>query len=323
MGQLTVLVTGASGFLGAHVVSALRQRGHSVVALVRQTQRAPQSWLTDQSITTVVSDLLDPTDELLNRCADCDAVVHCAALMSGTDQDHAAATLPMTEQAGRMMSKGAHLVLVSSLSVYDVSSLAAFAELDETSPLEGDGAGRDAYCRAKLAQEQIARRIASERELGLSILRPGAIFGPGRLWNSHVGIAQGPILVRIGKRGQIPLSFVDHTAEAIALAVEDRKGCGVVNVVDDDLPERGAFVTALRLTGWPRATLPLSYSLFKKLAPIVGNLPGSPGLFRRKTLAARLQPQRYSNALLHDRLGWTPRFGFEQAMRRSIERNNP
>jgi len=322
MGGMKILVTGAGGFVGRHTVATLRERGHHVLALVRQRSGAFLDWSDDPGIQIIVSDLNSPAEKLQMACTDCDAVVHCAALMSGSDEDHAASTLPMTEQIGRMMPKGAHLVLVSSLSVYDVSAVPAFAVLDEATPLEQDGIGRDAYCRAKLAQESIARKLATDRGLVLSILRPGVIFGPGRLWNSHLGLGFGPFLLRIGRQGQLPLSFVEHTAQAIALAVEQREGCGVVNVIDDDLPDRGVFVKALQRTGWPRVILPLRYSLFSRIAAIGELLPRSPGLFRRKTLVARLQPQRYSNAMLHDRLGWTARYSFEQALSLSIEKDH-
>ncbi len=322
MGELTVLVTGASGFLGRHSVAGLRCRGRSVVALVRQLGNVPPDWHEDPGIRIVVSELVSPSDELRDICSGCQAVVHCAALMSGSDQDHAAATLPMTEQIAQMMPTGAHFVLVSSLAVYDASSLMEKAVLDESSPLEADGLGRDAYCRAKLAQERIARQIADERGLVLSILRPGVIFGPGRLWNAHLGLALGPALLRVGAQGQIPLSYVEHTAKALAQALELPEGCGEVNVVDDDLPERADFVTALKKSGWPRVVVPVPYKLFAALAPIVGLLPHAPGLFQRKTLEARLRPMRYSNTRLHDRLGWEPRCSFEQAVNHSIERDN-
>ena len=71
------------------------------------------------------------------------------------------------------------LVLASSLSVYQMA--APGDELTEEWPLAPDAPGLDAYASAKLAQEEVARRMSAARGWDLTILRPGFIWGTGRL----------------------------------------------------------------------------------------------------------------------------------------------
>jgi len=74
---MRVLVTGAAGFLGSHVVSTLRSRGEEVRALVRPGR--PRAWVEATGAEIVEGDLLDEKS-LRQACRGVDAVVHCAAL---------------------------------------------------------------------------------------------------------------------------------------------------------------------------------------------------------------------------------------------------
>ena len=162
---------------------------------------------------------------------------------------------------------------------------------------------RDAYTRAKLAQEA----AVSASGLSSCIARVGAVWGPGRLWNAHLGVPLGPVLIRIGAGGEVPLAHVQNVALALVMLAET--GVGVINVVDDDRPSPRAYVAALRSGGWPRLVIPLSWRVLDALCALP--LPG--GLFRRPTLRARMMPRRYSNARLHD-LGWSPIIGFQAGL---------
>ncbi len=317
--QLNVLVTGANGFIGGYVTSKLLSRNHTVSVVVRRQRAVRPDWRENVAIQPIISDLVDATAELTRACAKADVVVHCAAAMTGDDDTHKHDTLLATEQLVRVMRPGSHLILISSLAVYDYAALSDFAVLDETMPLEQHPEKRDAYCRAKLLQEEIARSSAKERGIALSVLRPGVVFGPGRLWNAHLGIGLGPVLLRIGTKGEVPVSFVEHTAEVISLTAEQDKSVGILNVLDDECPSRSAYVKHLERTGWPKWVIPLPYNLLLLLAAVCTRLPGMPGLLRKPVLAARMKPIRYSNAHLQARLNWRPTMGFEQALRRSAK----
>jgi nucleoside-diphosphate-sugar epimerase len=338
---LTLAVTGAGGFIGRHVVAAARERGHRVCALVRSGRSALPAWGEDPMITVCPVDLAadGAADRVAAALKDADAVIHAAAAMTGDDQHHARDTLGAfkTLLAGlkARQPKPPRLVLVSSIAVYDVAALAEGATLDETTPLERDPGERNAYTRSKLAQEALALEAAEAEGLEVRIMRPGAVFGPNRLWNGHIGQPLGPVLLRLGTGGQVPVSFVEHCAEALVLAAErpmardDRTGAPsggrveIINVLDDDLPDRSRYIAALKASGWPRIVVPGSWRPLAAMGALLSSLGRAvpvlgariPGLLRPSIIHARLKPVRYSNARLHERLGWQSSLPFEGAMR--------
>lgn len=294
MGALTLVITGAAGYLGRATVAEARARGHRVRAVTRTAAQGGET----------VCDLARGVPPA--ALAGADAVIHCAAALTGDE----AAMLRDTVTATRNLmtaarAAGVPVVLAGSMAVY--AGLAG-PVIDETSPLERDLAGRDGYSRAKIAQEEVARGAG----VPLRILRIGALWGPGRLWNAHLGVRLGPVLVRMG-RGPIPLAHVAHAAQALVLAAETRwQGVEVVNVVDDDLPDPRTFLAALPHP--PRIVLPVPFALMDLAARAAGPLgPRRPGLLRRAALHARMAPRRYPNARLHA-LGWFPRLTFAAGM---------
>ncbi|MEO0830200.1 MAG: NAD(P)-dependent oxidoreductase, partial [Pseudomonadota bacterium] len=175
-----IVITGASGFVGRHAVQAARAAGHSVVALTRQARD-------DLGADTVHAlDLGTPgaADALVPILDGADAVIHAAAAMAGDDAAHAHGTLAPTRavlSALKAVSGPVRLVLVSSFSVYGFASLPEGTLLTELTPLEPEPQKRDAYTRAKLAQEELAVAAARKTGRDLWLIRPGAIYGPGRL----------------------------------------------------------------------------------------------------------------------------------------------
>jgi nucleoside-diphosphate-sugar epimerase len=161
-----VVVTGASGFIGSHLVHALRERGNHVRALVRPgSQRRPPAGA------EAVHEPL--TAEGVARAAEgSDVVFHLAGLTrapneakfmrANTEGAHAAAL--GARQAG------AKLVLVSSLA-------AAGPGTPERPRRESDPpAPITPYGRSKLEGE---RRATSVAGLQWSIIRPSGVYGPG------------------------------------------------------------------------------------------------------------------------------------------------
>ena len=287
MGALNILVTGAAGFVGSAALAEALARGHAARGLVRAQ-----------------ADLA--TDDLSQVLAGVDVVIHCAAALHGDDATQARDTGLATQRLIAAMSHQSarpKLVLVSSMNVY-AGDLPPGTLIDETTPTEPAPALRDAYTRAKLGQEA----AVAASGLTCCILRVGAVWGPGHVWNAHLGVPLGPVLIRIGATGELPLAHVRNVALALVIAAET--GTGIINVVDDNRPSPKDYVAALRRDGWPKLVVPLPWRLFDLLCGLP--LPG--GLFRRPTLRARMMPRRYTNARLHT-LGWAPVVGFDPDLR--------
>ena len=175
-GVRRLVVTGATGFLGREVVRAAEAAGASVVPVSR-SGGAP--------LDLAAADAEARLTELLTEGAPA-TVIHLAGLMSGNDAEHEAGTVAPTRAVLAAIRAAAppapapadglpDLVHASSLSVYGYAALPDGATLDETTPLETRPQARDAYARAKLAQEAMLLRAAQRRGLRARVLRPGAI----------------------------------------------------------------------------------------------------------------------------------------------------
>jgi nucleoside-diphosphate-sugar epimerase len=331
----TILVTGAGGFIGSHVTAAAAARGHRVIGLGRRA--GPGVAVLDLGAQGAAAAL----DRLLDSI---DAVIHAAAALGGNDAMHRRDTVGATAALMRALrdhlartGRAPALVLVSSIAVYDCRCVPEAGVVDEQTPLEAHPEARDAYVRAKLAQEALVTEAATEG-LRVSILRPGIVFGPGRLRNAHLGPAIGPLLLRsIG--GALPVCSVWRCAEALVLAAEHSLSVPVsdpaerpvaVNILDDDLPDRTRFVAALREAGWPRLVLPCPWRLVlavatvaeraTQLLPGLGQYVGArlPGLLRPAVVHARLKPLGFAAARLKGMRAPSPGRGFEAVMNQAI-----
>ncbi|WLR94982.1 NAD-dependent epimerase/dehydratase family protein [Shinella zoogloeoides] len=295
MGGLKVCITGAAGFLGQAAVSEARRRGHGVCAVVRHISQVPLAWAADPAIRVVEADLSKPGRSVQQAVAEADSLLHLAARMRGDDAQMRAGTLAPTRALLALQPR--RFVLASSLSVYDATALPPHDALDETCRTERRPNLRDAYCRAKLAQETLVLQSGTNAW----ILRIGILYGQGRLWNAHLGLRLGRLVIGPAG-GQLPLCHVRTAAAALVRGAEQApRGIEIVNVLDDQLPERGVYIAALRARGDVSRHLPVGWSVPYFLAGLVRDR--GPGLLRRPVVAARLKPLTYPNRRMQARLG--------------------
>jgi 2-alkyl-3-oxoalkanoate reductase len=184
---MRALVTGANGFLGRAVVSALLARKVDVRALVR-----PAASLDDLGWSPAVDVFradLRSTGNLEQAFEGVDVLVHLAAAVTGGEDAQLAASVNGTERLLGAMAKTPckRLILASSFSVYDWSRIRG--TLDEDSPIEDapDLYSRDGYSIAKSWQERVARRFAEKHGWELTVLRPGFIWGRDHAYLAALG----------------------------------------------------------------------------------------------------------------------------------------
>ncbi|WP_425097885.1 NAD-dependent epimerase/dehydratase family protein [Tropicibacter sp. S64] len=316
----TVLITGASGFVGGAAVREARRRGLAVIAQYRSLPHA--AWEADPGITPVKLDLAAPNARhlLADLMPQVDAIVHAAAHLGDDPLQHERLTLGGTRALlAAIQGHGPRFVLVSSIALYDTMALEPGDTLDEQSPIERPETARDSYSRAKLDQEALVREALHAAWL----IRPGAVWGPGRTWHALLGFWASKLFVRIGgEEGELPLIHVDSLARILLNAVQTvPMGLATVNALDDDRPSRARFVAAHRAaTGWPRFVLPVSYAQWLRVVRLVRPLSAAlPGLFREPVARARLMPLTYPNTVLRGVLGGEDRAPFEDLLSRSVE----
>ncbi|GGG78324.1 NADH(P)-binding protein [Salipiger pallidus] len=308
-----VLITGASGFIGRACVAEALSRGLEVVAVVRGS--APDL---GPDVTVLRSNLSLPGSVNLLKPAlkGCTGVIHAAAHLGGDESAIEADTLTATGNLLAALPQDMRLVLVSSITVYDTGRAQPGDSITEDWPLFLPGQAPDAYANAKLAQEAQARL----RGAPLWILRPGAVWGPGRTWHALNGVDAGPLHLTLTSGGELPIAHVTRTAHAlVAAALTDPGEVRAINVIDDDRPTRDRFVTAHRAaTGWPRLALPLPWGVWAALAralvPVAHKVPG---LLREPVLKARIMPLRWPNTALREALGGADTDRFETLLHAS------
>lgn len=312
------LVTGATGFLGRHLVDALRAREHEIVALVR-TASAP---LPD-GVVRVVGDVTDRAS--LERAMDGVAgVFHCAGFVSRRPEDaeklhdvHVRGTKNVLEAA---VARGVKRVVVASTSgTVAVSDDPDFvATEDDPTPI--GLLNRWPYYRAKLFAEQAALE-ANGRALpdnaGLFevvCVNPTLLLGPGDVHGSSTED------VRLFLERKIPvvppggISFVDarDAAEALALAMEKgvagrRYLVGACNMTLRELFARLERISGVRA---PMLPMPRMAELARAGAEMLERVAGRVGMSLPVDAVSVDMANHYwylDASRAENELGWAPR----------------
>ncbi len=325
MGDVTLAITGANGFLGRACVAEARRRSLPVIAIYRSKPLA--DWAGDTGITPLQLDLTAPdaADRLIAALPEGGAIIHAAAHLGDDPQSVARDTLQATRAVHAAWRQNqARMVLISSLAVYDTDRLSPGDALTEATPLiplpSTPAEARDAYAGSKRLQEAIF--LDDDAFQDGWILRPGALWGAGRTWHALQGFWASRLFVTIGSKGELPLAHVDLAARiAVKAACTPTSRPDVLNVFDDDRPTRARFLRAhRRCHGWPRLNISIPFglwrSLTKVLKPISGHLPG---LFQDSILRARLMPLRYPNTGMRSAFPGEDADTFEGLMSRTAE----
>jgi nucleoside-diphosphate-sugar epimerase len=313
-----VLVTGAAGFLGTHVIRQLVDRGHFVRAVLRTAGRTrPQEW--NDRVQVVYADLRVSSD-LKTLFDGIDVLIHLAAAMHGTAEEQRAETLVSTERlldAMRTARTASHIVLAGSCSVYDW--VAVRVTLNEDSPLDAEINDRDGYATAKILQERLARKNAQENQWTLSVLRPGFIYGSGASPAAGAGLRLGCVFLVVAPRARLRLTHVENCARAFVEAAEKRID-GTFNIIDDEHVSAWRYAGRLnkRESGLLRVPVPYHAGLMMaKLATGASRTmpkPGSvklPGILNPRQYCARFKPLQYDNHRAKEGLGWRSQPYFE------------
>ena len=328
---MRVLVTGTGGFLGRHVAASLLEQGVGHLRL--HFRGAPPPGFVEglatrfpaATIETAAANLLYRHDlEAVVDGVDC--VVHAAAGMRGAAADMFANTVVGTRNLlDACVAAGVRRVtLVSSFSVYRTERLASGAVHDESVPIEEVGISKGAYAHAKTRQERLVASYRETHGLETVTLRPGVIYGPGSAGpSSRVGISAMGLFFSLGRRAELPLTYVENCADAIALAALRASDGAAYSVVDDGLPDCAGYLRGYRARKRGMRVLPVPYWALLLGSRVLlaynrrskGQLPA---VFTPYIVRSMYRGFRHSNAALK-RLGWQPRVATEEGMRRTFE----
>ncbi len=296
-----VLVTGASGFVGPHLVAALQRDGAAVTA----TSELPSDTAPEVGCPHVTCDIrhADEVERLIGDTAP-DGVIHLAA------QSHVPTAWERPEMTWDINTLGALRLLrtctdtptrVLVVSTGEVYGKPARVPVDESVPVHP----RNPYAASKAAAEILTRQMAEAGQVAAVTVRPFSHTGPGQT-PQFVCAAFAEQIARIEAGVQGPTVRVGNlTAQRDFLDVRD-----VVR----------AYLLALRL-GEPGAVLNIASGEPRSIESILQTLLGlSDTAIEVEQDPARLRPSDTpviagDASRLRDATGWAPAIPFEQTLR--------
>jgi nucleoside-diphosphate-sugar epimerase len=310
----TVLVTGATGFLGGALALALAAEGVIVRALVRRPGRDAHLRAVP-NISVVPGDLTQP-HTLAEAVTGCQVVFHAGAALWGSLGAQMAANRDGTRHLAEASADAGvgRFVHVSTVSVYGYKNRGEVTEATPPAP------GHDPYGISKLAAERALGEVAQVRGLVISLVRPGMIYGPrSGMWTGQmfrVARRRPTVFIGDGRGSCYPIHVDDVVGLARLLATHPAAGGQVFNCTPDPSPTWREFLGAYaRLAGhdrWlavPPALLWPAALLAGWLAPANGPLKDLPDLlpFSQSTVT-------YSTAKARDLLGWSPQIALDEGI---------
>ena len=299
MAEGRVLVTGASGFVGPHVVAALLQAGYRLRLAQRSRQPVPAG-----AEAIVTGDLSAPVDW---RAAleGVDHVVHMAGLAHAGPGLEEALYRRINTEATLELARTAEAAGVRRF-VY-LSSIKAQTDAFDGPPLREDmqPAPGDAYGRSKLAAE----RGLAAFELDWVALRPVLIYGPGVKANmaALLKLAQLPVPLPFGGlKAPRSLLAVENLASAVLFALTPACPARRAYAAADPDPVSVADMLAAMRAGLGRGPglLPVPEAWLRRLARLAGRaetflkLAGSLVARPERLLSAGWQPQAETKSAL-------------------------
>lgn len=320
------LVTGATGFLGRHAARRLVQLGWEVSGLGRSSSAG--KLLEQEGVRFIQADLRDAV-AVAQACAGQDYVFHCGALSApwGAYDEFYGSNVEGTRHiiAGCQKHGAERLIHISTPSIYFDYNPRRLIRESESLPLRP----ANTYAATKLLAEQEVLQACQE---GLSalILRPRAIFGPEdqalfpRLLEAN---RKSGVPMLNGGQAMIDLTYVDNVVDAMLLgcsAGPDAMGQAYNISNGEPFGFRELLHKLFGMLEIPLQTrsipYPVAYGLAGALELAYRVLPlrGEPPL-TRYTVGSVGMTQTLDISLARERLGYVPRVGVEEGLRRFAE----
>lgn len=237
--SVKVLVTGADGFIGSHLVEALVARGVDVRAFVYYNSFDSWGWLdrapepVKRALDVFAGDIRDPHG-VRTAMKGCDCVLHLAALIAIPFSYHSPDSYVDTNVKGTLnvlqAARELGLRRVVHTSTSEVYGTARFVPITEEHPLQG----QSPYSASKIGADQLAYSFHASFGLPVVIARPFNTYGPRQSARAVIPtvitqIASGARQVKLGATSPTrDFSFVRDTVGAFIALMESDRGVGEV-----------------------------------------------------------------------------------------------
>ena len=313
---MSVLLTGASGFVGAGVLGTLRERGVAVRPVVRAASSTAH-----MEDAVVVSDL-DAAADWTAALHGVTAVIHCAArahIMRDEALDplaeyrrvNVAGTLRLAQQAAAAGVR--RFVFISSIKVNGEST-----QLGRPFTADDVPAPEDAYGLSKAEAEAGLRQLAQETGMEVVIIRPVLVYGPGVKGNFksllHV-VARGiPLPLGCARHNCRSLVALENLVDLIVLCTTHPKAANQAFLVSDgeDLSTAELLQRVAQAQGVNARLWPVPVMLLRLAAATLGK--GAPAQRLLGSLQVDIGKTR-------ELLGWNPPLTVAQGLQKAVEGN--
>ncbi len=304
-----VLITGAGGFIGSHLAERLVELGASVRALVHYNALGTWGWL-DQSpvknrLEVVAGDICD-RDSVCRAVEGREIVFHLAALIAIPYSYQAPASYIRTNIEGTLnvlqAARDAKVKRVIHTSTSETYGTAQYVPIDEKHPLQG----QSPYSASKIGADKIAEAFHLSFVVPVVTVRPFNTFGPRQSARAIIPAIITQLLA--GKKVKLgnvtptrDLNYVADTVEGFVLAASTPTAVGrTINIGS------GREISILDLAQM------IARLMKKQLKIETEKQRVRPGASEVERLLA-------DNRLARELLGWEPRVGLEDGLKRTIE----
>lgn len=240
-----ILVTGADGFIGSHLVEHLVSLDHDVRAFTYYNSFNSLGWLDEspaavrRSIEVFSGDIRDPYG-VKAAMRGCDVVLHLAALVAIPYSYHSPDTYVDTNVKGTLnvvqAARELGVARVVHTSTSEVYGTARFVPITEEHPLQG----QSPYSASKIGADQIAASFHASFETPVAIIRPFNTYGPRQSARAVIPtiitqIAVGAKAIKLGAvHPTRDFNFVQDTVRGfVAVAASDAAVGQAINIGSD------------------------------------------------------------------------------------------
>ncbi len=226
-----VLITGATGFIGRHIVKANLAKGNKVRALVLPGD-AGEAWLKEQGVEVIEGDIRD-YESVRRAVGSMDIIFHTAAIV--TDWAKKELFWEVTVGGAENICRAAVDAKVSRLvdiSTCDVFGTDESVVMDENLPLQYWG---EPYADSKIDAEKVMRKYHEEQGLPLTMAYPLWVFGEGD--QTFVPLLADAIIKKdliFWRKGAIVWpTYIENLVDLLMLISEDERAVGNGYLVHD------------------------------------------------------------------------------------------